>query len=439
MIDKNLSLTEFRLKRIEHNKKISKHNRNLILDFYHEKVASGAVKPKSLHYYLLILNRLGEFTNKDFEKLVKNELVSFFANLKPEDRIITRHGTPYKYPRDKYSECTLWLYKQSVKSFWKWIYEGKRVDRDRYGAPFIVSWIKGANKFKYKYEKPILNREEVLEMIKVSSNPRDKAIIAVLFEAGVRAGELLSMRKSKMTMNGDYCEFVVDGKTGERSVVIVKSYPYLSKWLTVLSKNSLLKSAKFEDHVWLSFPQIGTTHSQFRGNTKPLNHACLDNIVKRAGLKADIKKRIWVHGFRHSSATDFAKQGYNEVEMKLKYGWAPNSTIPSRYMHYKYDELRNKILSKHGKAVDEKPIDENMIPAKECPFCSHENPFDSEYCGKCAKPMDAKMIKESEKQGKALEAMQTMVSELKTLERKGFDVQQFNRFMESWVKENGKN
>ncbi len=50
-----------------------------------------------------------------------------------------------------------------------------------------------------------------------------------------------------------------------------------------------------------------------------------------------------------------------------------------------------------------------------------------------------KKIQLAEKQAKALSTMQALIAELKNLEAKGFDLQQFNRFMESWTKANGKN
>ena len=437
MVDKNASLTQFHLKRIKESIEISSHNRNLILSYFNEKLASGSVKESSLHYDLLVLFRLAKTVSKNFEKLSKSDLVDFFVNLKPGQIILRRRGKPYSYSIEKYSEVTLWLYKQRVKAFWKWLFEGKPVVRDRFGAPLFVSWIKGARNFKYKFDKHILSREEVFSMIKETSNVRDKAVMAVLFEAGLRAGELLSMRKSKMWLNNDFCEFEVDGKTGKRNVVLVKSYPYLGKWLDVLSSNKLFKSEEFKDFIWLSFPQAGVSYADFKG-TNPLNNACLDNIVKRAAVRAGIEKRVWVHGFRHASATDFAKQGYNEVEMKLKYGWAPNSTIPSNYTHYKYDELKNKILSNHGRVVSVKPVDENILPTRDCPFCSTENPFENEFCGKCGKPIDIKLIKSNEKQVQALNAMQGLVAQLRQLENKGFDLQQFNVFMQEWTKVNGK-
>ena len=53
-------------------------------------------------------------------------------------------------------------------------------------------------------------------MIKVSSHPRNKALIAILFETGMRASELLGMKLNEVEFHEDYCEFVCDGKTGKR-------------------------------------------------------------------------------------------------------------------------------------------------------------------------------------------------------------------------------
>ena len=59
--------------------------------------------------------------------------------------------------------------------------------------------------------------------------------------------------------------------------------------------------------------------------------------------------------------------------MKLKYGWTPTSQIPANYTHYKYDELKNKILQKNGKITETPQTETDMFPLKECPFCTHEN------------------------------------------------------------------
>lgn len=436
--DKNWVATNTTLGRLKKSTNISPENRKLILNYYNEKIASG-MKPRSMHYKLIILTRLGESISKNFKELKKEELIEFFNELKPKDKVIVRGKKEYRIPIKEYAEVTIWLYKQSVKAFWRWMYEqDNKIAKDRFGSPMQVSWIKGSlSKIKNKFPKEVLTREEVQKMIKASKNIRDKAIIAVLFETGIRASELLGMDRKDLFMNGDYAEFKVDGKTGERPVMAIKSLPYLKQWLDFVDEHKEMINPEHTNAIWLTFPKIGTTSNKFIHRSTPLTTGGLAALIKRAGQKARIEKRVWTHGFRHSSATDFAKQGYNEVEMKLKYGWTPTSQIPANYTHYKFDDLKNKILHINGKIAELPETDANSIPIRECPFCSHENPFENQYCGNCAKPLNEKLLKDSEKTMKAYAFTKEVIDNLSMLEKKGFDIRQFNEFMGGWVNEKG--
>ncbi|MEM0489512.1 MAG: tyrosine-type recombinase/integrase, partial [Candidatus Bathyarchaeia archaeon] len=58
-------------------------------------------------------------------------------------------------------------------------------------------------------------------------NERDKALIAVLYEAALRPGELLTMKVGSVEFKDNYCIISVNGKTGIKRIPIVVSYKYL--------------------------------------------------------------------------------------------------------------------------------------------------------------------------------------------------------------------
>lgn len=424
---------QYLLNKIKGSKKALECNKESIFKYYNEKLASG-VKKTTLVNYLKVLSRVVEFVDRPFKEVPKERLVVFFNELKPLKMKLQTPNNVFDYDVREYSPHSITRYKTNLKTFWKWLFEGDlKAVRDIDGVPLAVSWIKcNYRKLPNKRPKDVLSREEVTGLIKVCHHVRNKALIAILFETGMRAGELLGMKLSEIEFFDDYCEFVVDGKTGKRPVVLVKSYPFFKKWVDWLKRNKHRINKKQQNSVWV-------TINNFKDDGgSVLTKGGLLNMLKYAAQKAGIKKRVWTHGFRHSSATDFAKQGYNETELRLKYGWTETSSIPANYTHYKHNELKNKILGRSGKKVSEPEPDGEVLKLKECPFCGNENPFDSSFCGKCAKPIDAKMIKEVERQSKALNTMQEMITKLNSLENKGFDLQQFNRFMESWAKTNGK-
>ena len=408
-------------------------NKEIITNYAYECLATG-IKYGSVASYLKVLVRILEYAkNKPLKELTKSELVDFFMNIKPKTwNFVADHGQVIKMSLKEYAPYTISAMKVNVKVFWKWLYKGDtKAPRDEKGSPLAVSWITGSRRrIKEKYKKEALTREEVETLLKSTTSSRTKAILAVLFESGQRKSEFLGMKISQIDFQDDYCEFVCSGKTGERPVILVKSYPYLKKWLADREKIKNIPK-EYQDHVWLT-----TTRSRVgKKFPHPMNGEALRSAVIYTAKKAGIKKRVWVHGLRHSSATDFFKQGYNETEGRLKYGWSRDSNMPSYYTHYKHDELKDKILIRSGKKQDKKAFDGDSLPIKDCPFCTTPNPGDGEFCYKCGKPLDTLKVKETAKQTQALDGLQAVLSQLNKLEEKGLDVQQLNHFLEEWSKQ----
>ena len=424
---------------IKKSRKLSVANKDALLRFYNEKLATGSMKKSTMYYKLKNIKRLGENVSKDFKEMTREDLVQFFNELTPLPRRSPLTGKSYVVKSD-YSQYSLWFYKQIIKSFFRWLYEGDAgVIRDRYGSTQQVSWIKGStNKLKEKYAKEVLTREEILTLLKSTKNKRDKAIIALLFETGLRAGEMLAMKRADINFHDDFAEFKVDGKTGERMVLAIFSYPYLKQWLEQLDNDKDYLDSSVSDYVWPAYKRIGEKNFTKLNYSRVMTSFSLYEMIGRAVRRAGIKKHICTHALRHSSATDFAKQGYTETEMRIKYGWTPASNMVSRYSHFKYDDLKQKVLFKAGKNPAHADQMQPLNLAKHCPFCSHENPFENEYCGKCAKPLNINRLKEYEKANAAYTFTSKVITNLTQLEKKGLDVQKFNEFMQQWVRQETK-
>ncbi|HLC79417.1 MAG TPA: site-specific integrase [archaeon] len=409
-------------------------NKQLVTNFFYEKLTSN-IKYGSLAAYLKILTRVLVFKKKPLKEFTQSELVEFFINIKPlSSTVIAKNGQVYTKQPKEFAPYTISSMKVNLKVFWKWLFRGdQKAERDEHGYPLAVSWISGSRrKIKPLLQREPLTRDEINFILKTTKSSRTKAVIAVLFESGQRQGEFLGMRISKVKFFDDYCEFICSGKTGERPVILVKSYPYFKKWL---EERKQIKNVptEYQDFVWLT-----TTKSFAKTVPRPMKLGALTNAIKYVAKKAGITKRVWVHGLRHSSATDFFKQGYNESEARLKYGWSKDSNMPSIYTHYQHDDLKDKILIRSGKKADDNKYDGNTLVLRECQFCSTENPGGSDYCYKCGKPMTIQKIKATEKEGNALGFMQSMIGEIKDLEKSGLDIQQFNSFMEEYVKNSQK-
>ena len=72
-------------------------------------------------------------------------------------------------------------------------------------------------------------------MIAVCKKHRDKALISMLYDTGGRISELLTVNIGSITFPKQsglhYAEIKLNGKTGQRTCVIIESYPHLMNYL----------------------------------------------------------------------------------------------------------------------------------------------------------------------------------------------------------------
>ncbi|HID72659.1 TPA: hypothetical protein EYP38_01845 [Candidatus Micrarchaeota archaeon] len=156
---------------IKSSKEICKFNRDKILEHSTEQSVNGMADASRV-YYLWMLRDLSKGIKKPFPKMTKQDLMKFFDSIK-----------------ERYAASTLWHYKASVKTFFKWL--------DGNGDyPENVAWIKKQMQLKNGVElelKEILSPAEVKSLVLAANHTRDKAFIFCLFESGCRIGEFLSV------------------------------------------------------------------------------------------------------------------------------------------------------------------------------------------------------------------------------------------------------
>jgi integrase len=120
-------------------------------------------------------------------------------------------------------------YKMFLKMLWKFANGFAQDD-----TPTEIKWLKAQIKERdRKLPKGLLTEDEIAAMMKAAATQRDKAIIMLLYECGLRISELCALKKSDL-------EFVPEGvrvhipegtKTGARSILGVDCAPYLAAYL----------------------------------------------------------------------------------------------------------------------------------------------------------------------------------------------------------------
>ncbi len=336
-----------------------KANKRYVED-YIEHMKARAADLKTIHKHLYAVEFLMKMMGAriDLRKATKKDIERAIATLESAD------GANGK----EYSEEHRVRTRTIIKAFYKHL-----LGDDEYYPP-QVAWIKTTGKRRDRMlPEDILSEKEVMNMLNAARNARDKAIIAVLFDAGIRMGELFSMRKKDIDLISDPAHITVKGKTGMRQIPIMFSVPYLAQYL------NLLKDRKPDDTLMKGM-------GSWMNKEKEVNYAAIRKMLQVTAKKAEIGKRIYPHLFRHSRASYYANK-LTEQQLKAFFGWTGDSRMASTYVHLSGRDIDNAVLQANGVRVPER-TKEPELRAKVCRRCQFSNTIESVYCNRCGAPLD---------------------------------------------------
>ncbi len=318
---------------------VGDENRQILEDFEQEKAAQGATESTRYMYLFCVTKLAKHFNGKSFKELSKREIIEFFEKWKA-----------YKSPS----------LKVSIKAFYKWLNNGT--------YPETVSWIKSHGFERRKLPEDILTPDEVKKLADSCLNPRDRALILLLYESGARAGELVGIRMKDVKFDEYGVVIMLNGKTGMRRVRVIDCVPDLKTWLN--------------NHPRAKDPNA-PLFLELRAKYKHLgNHATLANIIKAAKRRSGLTKRIHPHLFRHSRATHLAQE-FTEQELKVIFGWSGGSRMPATYVHLSGADLDRKMLQKRGLLVSNTNTQKDDLRPLICKNCARENSATARFCSQC--------------------------------------------------------
>jgi len=122
-----------------------------------------------------------------------------------------------------YAQISKGKLKLTLKRFYKWLYNSTTY-------PDLVSDVKVDRGKTTKKASDMLTEDDIKQLIAACLNSRDKALIALLYDSGMRVGELLGLRVKDLQIGKDISFINVDGKTGVRRIPIGFSLPYLTNY-----------------------------------------------------------------------------------------------------------------------------------------------------------------------------------------------------------------
>lgn len=358
------------LKRLRANKKISGTNKKIILEFYKNLLAESLSKPR-LIYYLSRLTIIASWLKKDFHKAVKKDIEEIMRKVNQMD----------------YTEWTKRDYRITLKKFYKWL----RGCNEKGVYPPEVSWI-NTHVAKDRQDLPnnLPDEEDAKKMIEAAEHPRDKALIASLYESGCRVGEIATLKIGDINFDEYGAHMIVSGKTGSRRIRLVFSAPILASWINVHPEKN-----KPSAPLWIV---IGTTknfaksyekkNSKYKLNwSYELKYRAITKMIKKVAKKADVKKKVNPHAWRHARATFLANK-LTEQQLKHLFGWKQSSNMAATYVHLSGRDVDDALLAVYGKKKIDGKSEESELSPTDCPRCKETNEYSNIFCKKCGWVLD---------------------------------------------------
>jgi integrase len=282
---------------------------------------------------------------------------------KPVDKITREDIEKYLYKIRDLAESTKTLRKIVIKNFFQWFY---KCDKGEY--PYLVKSINTtlkADQNVFKGKSDLLSDAEIERLVNACDNLRDRSMIMIMLEWGLRASSIKNLSIKDVKPDGDYLSIYFRGKgkvSGE--LTLFDSTPDLKAWLSI---------HRFKDNrdAPLFYCLRGDVGSR-------LSTQSIFQMVKRLGKKAKIEKNIFPHLLRHVALTKLGKR-YTNAELKVVALWK-SEAMTKRYIHLDAEDIKRKELVRRGLLPQESGRDNILEKLK--------TPLD----------MKSVMVKENEKQ-----------------------------------------
>jgi site-specific recombinase XerD len=181
--------------------------------------------------------------------------------------------------------------------------------------------------------RDILTRDEIDQLERVMQTERDKVIIRIFGDCGLRREELTLLRPEDVSRSGRQAYLRVQGKL-DRVRDVPLPPPLLRRLERVIDSRPADRTS---DRIFISLRRGPT------GDYEPLSANGVYQVVKDAVSRSGIKKRVHPHLLRHSWMTEMLRHGMSPIQLSLIAG-ASVQVISEHYTHLTKGDAYDAML-----------------------------------------------------------------------------------------------
>ncbi|MCM3402860.1 tyrosine-type recombinase/integrase [Cytobacillus oceanisediminis] len=294
---------------------------------------------------------------KDYKEITILDLAEFIGWLRSP--YSSSKVTPLQQTKAKKTEKTVNLTITVVTNFYDYLYRNQEIQNDMIEKLmkqvftggrtsykdflYHINKDKPSNKNILKLKEPrkkvqVLSKEEVERIYKATINIRDRLLIKLLFETGLRIGEALSLFIE---------DFIFDHKNGHR--IQLKNRGELPNGAKLKTGERQIHISQelidlFDDYLYEFIDELEMdTNFVFvklhgRNIGQAMNYQDVSALFKRLRDKTEIN--VHPHLFRHTHASMFYRQTKDIKQVQERLGHSQIQTTMNMYLHPSDEEIR---------------------------------------------------------------------------------------------------
>lgn len=227
----------------------------------------------------------------------------------------------------------------------------------------------------------LLEEDEINNLLDAASSARDKCLVALLADTGLRIGAVGSLRIRDVDLSDDTAFVTINEdanvKGANGTMPLTWSEGYVTSYLNVHPRREV-------DDAALIHQNAGYYEGEDDG---ALDYQYLSRRIKELAEKAGVDRaRVNTHNFRKTAISRWIREGLSEQAIKHRACWDVDSDMFSEYSGVRGEELNDQILSHYDLSTDEKSERPDL---DRCPRCQTTLQPGHEFCPGCAAPLTA--------------------------------------------------